>query len=198
MPTSGIHEIVGRKISNKYNYLDNYDFYLGLIAPDSVNYLGFAPKEDRWTAHLRDKDLSIWKSNIINYYNENKDNYNESFIKGYITHIMTDIVYDESFYLDVTLPMKSIGKVDHDAHLYMLEEMKAFGNNKDFIYTKEILSKNNNTYSIRNISSELLSNWKNKIIEEEPSNIKPQFITNKIIEDLTTKVEEELIKYKVL
>lgn len=198
MPTSHIHEIVGRKISNKYNYLDNYDFYLGLIAPDSVNYLGFALKVDRWTAHLRDKDLSIWKSNIINYYNENKDNYNESFIKGYITHIMTDIVYDESFYLDVTLPMKSIGKVDHDAHLYMLEEMKAFVNNKDFIYTKEILSKNNNTYSIRNISSELLSNWKNKIIEEEPSNIKPQFITDKIIDDLTNIVEEELIKYKVL
>ncbi|MDO4996278.1 MAG: hypothetical protein Q4E69_03790 [Bacilli bacterium] len=198
MPTSGIHEIVGRKISSKYNYLDNYDFYLGLIAPDSVNYLGFAPKEDRWNAHLRDKDLSIWKSNIINFYNDNKDNYNESFIKGYITHIMTDIVYDESFYLDVTLPMKSINKVDHEAHLYMLEEMKAYSSNNDFIYTKEILSKSNNTYNIRNISKELLSNWKNKIINEEKVDIKPQFITNKIIEDLTTKVEEELIKYKVL
>lgn len=198
MPTSGIHEIVGKKLTNKYKNLDNYDFYLGLIAPDSVNYLGFAPKEDRWNAHLRDKDLSIWKSNIINFYNENKNNYNESFIKGYIAHIMTDIVYDESFYLDVTLPMKSIGKVDHDAHLYMLEEMKSFGNNKEFIYTKEILSKSNNSYDIRNINKELMTNWKNKVIEEIPVDIKPQFITETIIDNLTTKVEEELIKYNVL
>lgn len=198
MPTSQIHEIVGRKLTKKYKSLDNYNFYLGIIAPDSVNYLGFAPKEDRWNAHLRDKALSVWKSNIINFYNENKSNYNESFLKGYITHIMTDIVYDESFYLEVTLPMKSIGKVDHDAHLYMLEEMKSFGNDKYFIYTKEILSKNNESYDIRNINKELMSNWKNKVIEEIPVDIKPQFINEKIIDDLTTKVEEELIKYNVL
>lgn len=198
MPTSQIHEIVGRKLAKKYKNLDNYNFYLGIIAPDSVNYFGFAPKEDRWNAHLRDKDLSIWKSNIINFYNENKSNYNESFLKGYITHIMTDIVYDESFYLDVTLPMKSIGKVDHDAHLYMLEEMKSFGNDKYFIYTKEILSNDNNSYDIRNINKELMSNWKNKVIEEIPVDIKPQFINETIIDNLTTKVEEELIKNNVL
>lgn len=198
MPTSHIHEIVGRKIANKYKNLDKYDFYLGCIAPDSVNYLGFAPKEDRWIAHLRDKDLSIWKRNIINFYNENENNYNELFLKGYITHIMTDIVYDEKFYLDVTLPMKSIGKVDHDAHIYMLEEMKNYSTNKDFIYVKDILSTSNNSYTIRNINNELMTNWKNKVIEEVFNNINPVFVTEKIIEDLTIEVEKELIENNVI
>lgn len=199
MPTSTIHEIVGKKLTNKYKYLDNYNFYLGCIAPDSVNFLGFAPKEERWTAHLRSNNLSTWKNNIISFYKENKDKYNEVFLKGYITHIMTDIIYDELYYLKVTLPMKNIGKVDHDAHLYMLEEMKAYGNNnKDFNYVKDILSSKDTSFNIRNINKELMTDWKNKVIGEELPTIKVQFLTEEIIDSLTDKVEKELKKNEIL
>lgn len=199
MPTSTIHEIVGKKLANKYKNLDNYNFYLGCIAPDSVNCKGFAEKEIRWNAHLRDKDLSIWKNNIITFYNQFKNKYNKEFIIGYITHIMTDIVYDEELYLKVTYPMKNIGKIEHEAHLHMLEEMKSYGNNnEDFNYVKNILSTNNNYYNIRNIDEELMSNWKNKVITETLPDIKPQFITEEIINELVDKVEKELIKYNVI
>ncbi len=199
MPTTIIHEIVGRKIANHYKYLDNYNFYLGCTAPDSVNLDGFAPKIDRWTAHLRDADLNVWKNNIISFYKSNKENYDLSFLKGYTTHILTDIIFDEKFYERVTYPMVQINLTGHDAHKYMLEEMNAYGrNNEDYNYTINILNKSNETYSIRNISKELLYNWKQKIINQQLPDITPKFITESIVEELYEEVEKELIEYNVL
>ena len=45
------------------------------MAPDSVNLEFFAPKEDRWTAHLRKRDLTDWRINLRKYYDKNKNNY---------------------------------------------------------------------------------------------------------------------------
>ena len=49
MPIISIHEEVALLITQKYKDLDTSDFYLGAMAPDSVNLEFFAPKEDRWT-----------------------------------------------------------------------------------------------------------------------------------------------------
>ena len=199
MPTSVIHEIVGKKLTNKYKKLDNYNFYLGNIAPDSVNINGFAPKEERWFAHLRDKDLNIWKENIIDFYNTNKDKYEESFFIGYITHIMTDIIYDELFYDKVVKPMKKINLEGHEAHLYMLDEMNAYGiNNVEYNEVLNCLKKNNNYYDIRNINKKIMEEWKLKIINQVLPSIKVEFITEEIINSLEYSVEKELIKNKIL
>ena len=68
MPIISIHEEVALLITQKYKDLDTSDFYLGAMAPDSVNLEFFAPKEDRWTTHLRKKDLTDWRLNLRKYY----------------------------------------------------------------------------------------------------------------------------------
>ena len=98
MPNIIIHELVGLKIANKYKELDNKYFYLGLLSPDAVNLNGFASKEIRWTSHIRDKDLNVWRDNIFKFYKNNKSKYEESFIDGYFIHILTDIIFDDFFY----------------------------------------------------------------------------------------------------
>ena len=199
MPTSVIHEIVGRKIATKYNYLDNYNFYLGNIAPDAVNLNGFAESKIRWEAHIRDANLSVWKNNAIKFYNDYKDSYDESFLKGYITHLFTDIIYDEKYYDRVVIPMVKINLQGHQAHLYMLKEMDAYGiNNEDYKYVTNVLKTSNNTYNIRNINNELLLGWKEKITNKELPNIKDEFIKDFIIDELTNSVLEELQNNNIL
>lgn len=73
-------------------------FYLGSISPDSVNINGHAEKAKRWPAHLREKDLDAWLDRVKLFWNENKDtNKDSSFLKGYLLHIITDIVWDMHF-----------------------------------------------------------------------------------------------------
>lgn len=73
------------------------ELYLGSICPDSVNINGHAPKSLRWPAHLRDERLDVWLSNAKCFYKDNIGKYNSSYIKGYIIHIVTDIVWDREF-----------------------------------------------------------------------------------------------------
>ena len=97
MPTVLIHEEVAYNIAKKYKQLDNKDFYLGALAPDTVNLNGFASKEERWNSHLRNENLDTWLENVKKFYNENKDKYNKYFLLGYVLHIITDIVHDKYF-----------------------------------------------------------------------------------------------------
>lgn len=84
-----------------YNREHDFEFgdelYLGSISPDCVNLNGHAPKSLRWPAHLRSADLNKWVQNARLFYNVNKGKINESLLRGYILHILTDIVWDRSF-----------------------------------------------------------------------------------------------------
>ena len=80
MPCIRIHEEVAYYYAKKNKEFDNSNFYLGVLAPDTPNLNGFAPKIERWTAHQRAKDYQEWKNNIIKFYNENKTKYDKYFI----------------------------------------------------------------------------------------------------------------------
>ncbi len=71
--------------------------YLGGVSPDSVNINGHAPKSIRWPAHLRDADLEVWLENAKSFYINNKGKLDEAFLRGYVLHIITDIVWDKEF-----------------------------------------------------------------------------------------------------
>ena len=59
MPNIMIHEKVAYTIAKQIKDLDTKEFYLGALSPDAVNVNGFASKEERWTSHIRDKDLNM-------------------------------------------------------------------------------------------------------------------------------------------
>ncbi len=65
MPNFRIHEEVAYIFTRKHPEFDKKEFYLGVVAPDAPNLEGFAPKEERWMAHQRNKDYNIWKDNIV-------------------------------------------------------------------------------------------------------------------------------------
>lgn len=90
---------------NKYSA----EIYLGSISPDSVNVKGFALKEKRWPAHLRDKDLNIWLKNAKEFYANNKGKLDEAFLRGYIIHLITDIAWDAYFNDEIYKKLLSAG-----------------------------------------------------------------------------------------
>ena len=97
MPSILFHELVGYKIAKEEKKYDTNEFFLGLIVPDSVNAYGFASKEDRWRTHVRDKNLEIWQKNIIKYYKENEEKYENTYLTGYLVHVLTDIICDKIY-----------------------------------------------------------------------------------------------------
>lgn len=94
MPSAPVHLCVARIIADELKVKSPEQFFLGSVAPDSVNLYGFAPKEIRYEAHNRSADLSQWKKNAVALYNSmSRDD--EDFAKGVLTHILTDIFWDE-------------------------------------------------------------------------------------------------------
>jgi len=192
MPNIRIHEEVAYIYAKKYNEYDNKYFYLGVLAPDAVNVDGFAPKEMRWTSHQRDKDYNIWKNNIIKFYKENKDKYNKYFIYGYLFHVLTDIIYDDIYYLKVREKILKDNISLEESHNIMRKDMDYYGSNfKEFNHVKDKLQEIDEYYDILNINKEELKRWKETNLEELEIS-KYKYITRKIISDLETDLEKEL------
>ena len=195
MPNIFIHEKVAYNIAKENKYLDTPNFYLGVLTPDAVNLNGFAPKEERWTSHLRDKNLSTWRQNIIDFYNKEKSNYASYFLDGYLIHILTDIIFDDYFYSNVIDLIKKDHKDIEDAHPLLLKSMNDYAivNKDDKLigYIKEKLN-NADSLNIRNISKEQLLSWSKKQLNyNESSSITNPYITDDLIEKITTQVSKE-------
>lgn len=195
MPTVLIHEEVAYNIAKKYKQLDNKDFYLGALAPDTVNLNGFASKEERWNSHLRNENLDTWLENVKKFYNENKDKYNKYFLLGYVLHIITDIVHDKYFYQDIRTAMTKNNINEDDQHPLLRKYMLEYGyldeNNQIREYINDLL-KEHTGYNIKNISKEDLIAWKNKCFSNYNEKVHPNnYITKNHIQELSKKTEEE-------
>lgn len=184
-----IHEKVGDYISRKIG-MNSYDYYLGLLAPDTPNLEGFGPKEERWMAHQRKKDLDEWRDSLQNFYNKEKENHSKDFLLGYYIHILTDIIYDDFIYKKVRKVIEekysreeSHNKMREDMDHYYFEESERI---------KEILNQETTSYNILNIEKEKLHKWKEKEINKWPSTNTSTYITEEVIEELQEKVYEEL------
>lgn len=196
MPSAIIHEKVGYLLGKELN-ANSYDYYLGLLAPDSPNLNGFAPKEERWPAHVRRKDLNEWREALLKFYLESKNNYPKDFLLGYYIHILTDIVFDDFFYKKIRKEINMQGYSKEDAHQIMSNDMEEYYFN-EFDEIKELLKNNQTSYSINNISKELLTSWKDKIINASIKSNKREFVTEEVVENLAHIVYEELLKNNIV
>ena len=190
MPNIMIHEEVGHYLSKKINK-NSYNFFLGLLAPDSPNTYGFGKKEDRWLAHQRRKDYDEWRKSLKEFYEKEKNNYDEDFLLGYYIHILTDIVYDDFLYLKVREEILKDNHTLEESHDIMRNDMdKYYFNEIEDI--KSILNKDNTTYEINGISKELMSEWKEKVLKEINNKNESIYITQEIIDTLNELVYKEL------
>ena len=179
MPNVMIHEEVGYYLSKKLNK-NSYNYFLGIIAPDAPNTYGFGKKEDRWLAHQRKKDYYEWRKSLKDFYDKEKNNYDEDFLLGYYIHILTDIIYDDYLYLKVKDEILK-DAIDKDKyHEIMRDDMDKYYF-KEIEIIKDILSKENITYEINGISKELMLEWKNKAIKDFAKENTSKYITNEVI-----------------
>lgn len=191
MPSIMIHEEVAYYLSSRIN-INSYNYYLGVLTPDSVNIDGFGSKIDRWTAHLRSNNYSEWRLNIKDFYDSNKDKYDKDFLLGYYVHVLTDIIYDDYIYLDVRDKIIEDGVSEDDAHKAMRYDMDKYyfdGINKVI----EILNSSDDTFDINNISSDLLYRWKNKCINTFNNRNDSIYITDEVINNLNEMVYREVL-----
>ena len=191
MPNIMIHEKVGYYISKKIN-INSYDYYLGLLAPDTPNLEGFAPKEERWMAHQRKKDYDEWRSSILSFYNREKNNYPKDFILGYYIHLLTDIVYDDFLYLKVREEILKEYDMDKTHDIMRKDMDKYYFNEINDI--KEILNSSEKSYDILNISSKKLILWKEKEMSLWDHLNTSKYINDEIICFLEEEVYNELVK----
>ena len=190
MPNIMIHEEVAYFLSDKIN-INTYNYYLGILAPDSVNLFGFAPKKDRWISHVRCSDYNEWRESLKKFYLENKDLYDKDFLLGYCVHILTDIIYDDYIYLNVREEIINDGISFDDSHNVMRNDMDKYYFDKIEII-KDILDSSNNSFDINNIGFEILLKWKIKCINNFVKSNTSKYITDSVIELLNKKVLEEV------
>ena len=94
MPGQMMHLYVGDLFWKNRGLTGNRgQFLLGCIAPDGVNARGFAPKQQRWHAHLRDQNLEVWKKNALHFYQDHLDFPDLDYLQGYLVHVFTDILW---------------------------------------------------------------------------------------------------------
>ena len=190
MPNVMIHEEVGYYLSKIINK-NSYNYYLGLLAPDSPNTYGFGKKEDRWLAHQRRREYNEWRNSLKEFYNQEKNNYNEDFLLGYYIHILTDIIYDDFLYLKVREEILKDGYSLEESHDIMRNDMDKYYFN-EIEEIKNILSKENETFEINGINKELMSKWKDKVLEEFTNKNESIYITKELINTLNELVYKEV------
>ena len=198
MPTPIIHLKIGYEYAKKYKQYDNAQFYLGLIAPDAINLHGFAEKEKRWSAHIRDKDLKIWKSNITNFYMQNKENFDNNYIYGYLFHVLTDIYFDEKNPTSLFPKIESkVGKEKiREEYKNQMDLYERSQLNTEWCKNVENELKNSKAETINNIEKYNIEQWKEFLLKEyhqksEAQNelINQQYI-DEILEELENYIEE--------
>lgn len=106
MPAWGMHLLIAKKVSEKINIKDYNSFLIGNIVPD-INNGYVIPNVSKIITH---KDTHYYteekykNTNKVMYYNvkkfvnDNKENINNPIVIGYITHLLTDLYWNDLTY----------------------------------------------------------------------------------------------------
>lgn len=203
MPSILFHELVGNKIAKKYKKYDTCNFYFGIMAPDAVNAYGFADREKRWGTHLRAENLEQWKNNIIAFYQKNYDKYENTYLMGYLIHVLTDIICDE-IYQEVLYPdLLKRGLDYHSAYSYYETAIEKLENNNILEpWWEEVQDKlkKGEKILINNMSQEMLKDWENYTIKkyEKRKYETTGFLTDKFVDEVIKRIENILTKENIL
>ena len=202
MPNALVHLNVANKIAKKHINLDESQYYLGIIVPDTVNLYGFAEKTKRWAAHIRAKDLNVWESNIIEFYNQNKEKYDNNYLVGYVIHVLTDIVFDRIYEKELLDEIHRRGVFEDEFEFYHQELRKYEASQIEEKWWKEVVEKLNKAVGIEinSIDADEIEKWRDKKVREyeEKEKMQADMINEELIEKATEQVEEILSKNMII
>lgn len=165
MPGAITHLKIAYKFNAKHNLFNSDDlqaFLIGSIAPDSVNLNGHAPKQVRWTSHLRSEKFSQWQKNLLEFYLKNRED-NKAFILGYALHCLTDCVWDEYIEQKLFEKFQEYGVIKELMKSQRWQELDHFENaqlDKEwFLDVKNMLS-NTQGFDVLNVKSAKICEFK--------------------------------------
>jgi hypothetical protein len=169
MPSIAVHLTVAEKLADKLAVTDFPSYYLGAIAPDSVNAEGFASREARYGAHLRSENYSEWKANILKYHKERQADYaeNPDFFKGFILHLYTDIAWDETVQPQLFDFLRGEGIAEDRLNEEKWNELRGFDSllSQSDGYVRSISHlKQAKPLAVTTVSPELMEQWRQKIV----------------------------------
>lgn len=130
MPSTMIHLVVAYSIRRTLCITCDGEFYLGAIAPDAVNLNGKADKELRYKAHLRSTDFSEWIKNVCDYAKNHRDLFisHRDYFSGFLTHILTDIAWDQVSQPLLFERMSNKGVPEYDLNIKKWDELFFYDN----------------------------------------------------------------------
>lgn len=203
MPSILFHEFVGYKFAKKYKKYNTNNFYLGLIVPDAVNAYGFASKEKRWNAHFRDEDLDRWQMNVIKFYKENYNKYEDTYLMGYLVHILTDIICDKIYMENLYPDLLRRGFDYHSAYSYYEKSIEKFENNNiNENWWKEVKEnfQKGDKISINNISEKMINDFVKYTIDkyDDKSFEETEYITVDFVNEVLEIIENVLKNKDIL
>ncbi len=99
MPSSVVHLFITKAVSDGKGFPLTPDLLLGSVAPDANKAIRTPTDAERYAAHVRNKDYTVWKQNLIRFLvtraPECKTAAELDFTAGYFFHIAGDIFWDE-------------------------------------------------------------------------------------------------------
>ena len=178
-----IHLEIAYRLLEKYDWITNQaDFLMGAIAPDAVHF------HEKYEVRLKEHshlwncgpkwgitiDSDKWKKNVLEFWEEHKNDDNRDFIAGYCIHILTDWMND----IKIWSPFRNANmKGDNVEEIYHIYAREAIGSDQ-WLYQNsgnsskimELLSESQ-TYSIAGcVDREDIERQKKHILTEQYKN----------------------------
>ena len=97
MASAMIHLVIAKELQKNFNIRNNYDYYLGSIAPDLAKQIGLPRTESHFIKNTYDDipNIEIFKSKYPNFKENDYD-------LGYFIHLYTDKLWVEDFLKNYT------------------------------------------------------------------------------------------------
>lgn len=186
------------RFPKKIDVKDSGQFYLGAIAPDTVNLNGKASKEVRYSAHLRSVDVNEWIENIVAFTKENEQvklTYPD-FFKGFIIHLLTDIAWDKVAQPELFEAMRQNGVSEGKLNDKKWNELLSFDRKavKSDIWTKKVRPQLKSAHAPcgLTVDKDKLEEYKGFVLNSEflasPDKLTGELITDNMIADTVNEV----------
>jgi len=149
MPLPMVHLYIAKNIHDYgFKITDLSQFYLGTISPDAIHMRDNTDRNDKIKTHLSEgkkwseiDEMDFYRF-IIGYIRKNEDTINKSFLWGYCIHILTDMHWSKSIFLEFTEKYRNDKSPIQD-------ERMAYYNDTD-ILDHALFNEGNNTKNLWN------------------------------------------------
>ncbi|CAM4161634.1 zinc dependent phospholipase C family protein [Paenibacillus alkaliterrae] len=206
MPLPMVHISIAEKIFRHKGMEINADFLLGSIAPDAIHMREHTTREDKRRTHFgmneesNVEDLFQIKLRLFfDSYHTDKQQY--WFAKGYIAHVLTDLIWLHTVYRDFRTSIADNPMADERSVYYAETDQVDFNLFQNEPWRPEMWDILSNAVSVGvpgMLSAEEVEKWKARTLlwftdsSKEPG-VKPEYITEEKVQLFIRDTSNQLV-----